>query len=137
LRVLRSNKKWIVLGILVLGLAVGVGVAIATVTATPLVDTVAVRLRIVRSEFTPSADQPEFTSGWHTHPGPVIVQVQEGYLKITQAKCNPNVIGPGETYLETPELPVLATANKAVKWTTSMILPTGAPLATPLPSGPC
>ena len=85
----------------------------------------------------PSANQPEFSSGWHTHPGPVIVQVQEGYFKITQATCHPNVIGPGETYVETPELPVLATANKAVKWTTSMILPASAPLATPVTNPPC
>ena len=99
-------------------------------------DTSSVRLRIVRSEFVPSADQPQFSSGWYTHPGPVIVQVQEGYLKLYQATCEPNVIGPGETYVETPELPVLATANKAVKWTTSMILPVGAAVLTPT-SDPC
>jgi quercetin dioxygenase-like cupin family protein len=138
LHVLRWKKRWIAFAVLVLGGAVGVGFAAATVAATVLHDTHDVRLRIVRSEFVPSADQPTFTSGWHTHPGPVIVQVQEGYLKITQATCNPNVIGPGETYVETPELPVLATANKPVKWTTSMILPDSPPnpLATPA-SSPC
>jgi quercetin dioxygenase-like cupin family protein len=116
--------------------AVGVGVAVATVSTTVLTDTNSVRLRIVRSEFTPSADQLGFSSGWHTHPGPVIVQVQEGYLKITQGTCHPNVIGPGETYVETPELPVLGTADKEVKWTTSFILPVGAAPATPA-SDPC
>jgi quercetin dioxygenase-like cupin family protein len=136
LRVLRSKKRWIVVGILVLAAAVGAGIAVATVTSTILTDTTSVRLRIVRSEFVPSADQPEFTSGWHTHPGPVVVQVQEGYLKLYQATCNPNVIGPGDTFVETPDLPVNATANKAVKWTTSMILPTGAAVSTPTTS-PC
>lgn len=136
MRILRSKKKWIVLGILVIAAAVGVGVAVATVTSTTLTDTTAVRLRIDRSAFTPSADQARFSSGWHTHPGPVIIQVQEGYLKITQGTCHPNVVGPGETYIETPELPVLATANRAAKWTATLIVPAGAALRTPA-SDPC
>jgi hypothetical protein len=116
---------------------IGVGVAIATVTPTVLADTTSVHLRIVHSEFVPSADQPSFTSGWHMHPGPVFVQVQEGELKITQATCHPNVVHAGETYVETPDLPVLATADKPVKWTTSMILPAGAPLSIPVSESPC
>jgi quercetin dioxygenase-like cupin family protein len=136
-RPLRSKTSWIVLAVLALALAVGVGVAAATLTQSVVTDTNSVRLRIVHSDFVPSDDQPEFSSGWHTHPGPVIVQVQQGYLKITQATCNPNVIGPGETYVETPGLAVLATANKEVHWTTSMILPGGVDPATPLASGPC
>jgi len=136
LSVLRSKKKWVVVAVLALAGVVGVGVAVATVTSSILTDTNSVRLRIVRSEFVPSADQSTFTSGWHTHPGPVIVQVQEGYLKLTQGTCHPNVIGPGETYVETPALPVIATANQAVKWTTSMILPVGADVSTPA-SDPC
>jgi quercetin dioxygenase-like cupin family protein len=136
LRILRLKRKWIVLGILVIGASVGVGVAVATVTSTTLADTTAVRLRIDRSVFTPSADQAEFSSGWHTHPGPVIIQVQEGYLKITQGTCHPNVVGPGETYIETAELPVLATANQAARWTATLIVPAGLPLRTNA-SDPC
>ena len=136
MRLSRSTKRWIVVAILVLAGAVGVGVAVATVTSTNLADTTAVRLRIDRSQFVPSEDQPEFNSGWHTHPGPVIIQVQEGYLKITQATCHPNVVGPGETYVETAQLPVLATANKAVTWTATLIVPAGAPLRTPA-GDPC
>jgi hypothetical protein len=136
LRTLWLKKKWIVLGILVIGASVGVGVAVATVTSTTLADTTAVRLRIDRSVFMPSADQPAFSSGWHTHPGPVIIQVQEGHLKITQGTCHPNVVGPGETYIETAELPVLATANQAAKWTATLIVPAGLPLRTNA-SDPC
>jgi hypothetical protein len=62
-----------------------------------------------------------------THPGPVIVQVQEGYLKITQATCHPNVIGPGETYIETPGVPVFAEADHAATWTITEILPDSHP----------
>jgi quercetin dioxygenase-like cupin family protein len=136
LRLLGSNKKWIVLAILVVAATVGVGVAVATVTSTNLADTTAVRLRIDRTVYTPSADQPEFSSGWHTHPGPVIIQVQSGHLKLTQGTCHPNVVGPGETYVETPELPVLATANKAATWTATLIVPVGAALRTNA-SDPC
>ena len=132
----RSKKRWVVLATVVVALAIGAGIAVATVTSTVLSDTETARLRIVQSEFVPSADQPRFTSGWHTHPGPVIVQVQEGYLRLTQATCAPHVIGPGETYIETPELPIVATAIGRVKWTTSMILPPGAPVATPA-ANPC
>jgi ferric-dicitrate binding protein FerR (iron transport regulator) len=131
-----GSRRWIVLAIFLLGAGVGVGVAVATVTSTNLVDTTSVRLRIDRTHFVPSSDQPTFSSGWHTHPGPVIIQVQEGYLKITQATCHPNVIGPGETYIETAELPVVATANQEASWTATLIVPAGAPLRTNA-SDPC
>jgi hypothetical protein len=144
LRVLRSKKRWIVLGVMGVAAAVVVGVAVATVTSTVLSDTHPaggsaneVRLRVVRSEFVPSADQPTFSSGWHTHPGPVIFQVQEGRFKITQGPpCRTTNVGPGETYVETPEFPVLATTKRAAKWTTSFILPANKPLLSPA-SDPC
>jgi quercetin dioxygenase-like cupin family protein len=131
-------RKWIALGVIGVAAAVVVGVAVATVTSTVLTDTHPaggpaneVRLRIVRSEFVPSADQPTFSSGWHTHPGPVIFQVQEGRFKITQGPpCRTTTLGPGETYIETPEFPVLARARQAAKWTTSFILAANRPLLT-------
>ena len=136
MRLFRSKRRWLVFGAVAAIGAVSVGIAVATVVSTNLVDTTSVRLRIDRSVFSPSADQPEFSSGWHSHPGPVIIQVQEGYLKITQGTCHPNVVGPGETYVETAQLPVLATANKAAKWTATLIVPAGVPLRTDV-SDPC
>ena len=129
-------RKWMVLGVIGLAAAVVVGAAIATATSTVLTDTHPaggpaneVRLRVVRSEFAPSADQPTFSSGWHKHPGPVIFQVQEGRFKITQGPpCHTTIVRPGETYIETPELPVLARATRAAKWTTSFILAANKPL---------
>ncbi len=53
--------------------------------------------------------------------------MQEGYLKSTQNTCHPNFIGPGETYIETPGVPVIAEANKAAKWTSTLILLNSAP----------
>lgn len=144
LHILRSKNRWIVLGVLAVAASLGVGVAVATVTSTVLTDTHPaggsaneIRLRIVRSEFVPSSDQPTFSSGWHTHPGPVIFQVQEGRFRITQGPpCRTTTLGPGETYVETPEFPVLATAKRAGKWTTSFILPANKPLLSPA-SNPC
>jgi quercetin dioxygenase-like cupin family protein len=142
MRAFRPNKKG-VLALVMLAAAVGVGVAVATVTATVLADTHPaggppneVRLRVVRSEFVPSADQPTFSSGWHTHPGPVIFQVQKGHFKITQTTCRPTDVGPGETYLETPGVPILATTKRPATWTTSLIVPADKPLASPA-ADPC
>jgi hypothetical protein len=142
-RVFRS-KKWLIAAAVGVVASVGVGVALATVTSTVLSDTHPaggsaneVRLRVVRNQFVPSADQPTFSSGWHTHPGPVFFQVQEGRVKISQGPpCRTTRLGPGETYVEIPEHPVVATAKRAAKWTTSYIVPADKPLMTPV-ADPC
>lgn len=106
-------------------------------TSNTLTDTNAVRLKIAHMEFVPSADQPEFSSGWHTHPGPVIVQVQEGEFKVFQGGCTPNIVRAGETYIEVPEVPALVTAKRAVEWTTTLIRDDTKLDRTNLPSSPC
>jgi len=116
------SKKWAVLVAFVVGGAIGAGIGIAATTTTLVSDTNVVRERIARI-----STDGGFNSGWHIHPGPVIVQVQEGYLKITQNTCNPTVVGPGETYIETPGQPVIAEANHAVNWTITEILPDSHP----------
>ena len=117
-----SRKWWLVLGALVLGGAMGAGIASAITSTNVVADTNTVRERIA----TITTDG-NFNSGWHIHPGPVIVQVQSGYLKITQHTCNPNVIGPGETYIETPGVPVDAAAKHATTWTITVIFPDSHP----------
>jgi quercetin dioxygenase-like cupin family protein len=94
-------------------------------------DTSNVRLRIIQSTF-----DEGFDSGWHTHPGPVIVQVQEGLFKIYQGGCEPKVVHEGETFVEVPLVPVRAIAKGRIRWTTSQILPLGEPPQTPAAS-PC
>ena len=116
------SKKWAVLVAFVVGGGIGAGIAIAATTTTLVSDTNVVRERIARI-----STDGSFNSGWHIHPGPVIVQVQKGYLKITQNTCNPTVVGPGETYIETPGQPVIAEANNAVNWTITEILPDSHP----------
>jgi hypothetical protein len=119
-------KRLIVLATAALATAVGVGVASAVVASTILADTNVVREKIVRTQFTPSADQPTFASGWHMHPGLAISQVQEGELIVTQ-NCRSTKLGPGQTLVEVPYLPVNASANRAAKWTTTFILADSAP----------
>ena len=138
------SKKWLILIAIGVAACVGGGVALATVTSTEISDTHPaggpadeVRMRIDRFDFVPSADEPTFSSGWHTHPGPVIFQVQEGRMKVTQGPpCRTTKLGPGETYVEIPEHPVLATAKRAAKWTATFLLSADKPLFTPT-DDPC
>ena len=127
----RPNKRIALAVAMLVLVACSVGIAVAAVTSQQvLTDTTSVRLRIVRT----AADG--FDSGWHEHPGPAIVQVQEGYFKIYQRSCAPTIVAPGETYVEVPNLPVRAVANGEIKWTTTLIIPSGEPPLTPVES-PC
>ncbi len=130
----RSRKAYVFAGVaLVAALAAGVAIAGSNVIR----DTTNLRLRIIQSEF---ADG--FDSGWHMHPGPVIVQVQKGYFKIYQGlpgergTCEPTIVQAGESYLEIPFVPVRAVARDEIQWTTSQILPAADPPATVVPD-PC
>jgi quercetin dioxygenase-like cupin family protein len=85
----------------------------------------------------------DFDSGWHSHPGPAIVQVQAGDFKIYQGSCQPTVVQKGETYIEVPGVPVRAVADGPVEWTTTLVIPgpfAGAPAPpaqTNLSTSPC
>lgn len=127
-RLLRGRKART--GMMLLG-GLGLGVGIAMAASVVVVDTNNVRLRVVQSAF-----EEGFDSGWHTHPGPVIVQVQEGMFKIYQGGCVPKIVHEGETLVEVPLVPVRAIAKGPIKWTTSQILPMTEPPQTPAPV-PC
>jgi quercetin dioxygenase-like cupin family protein len=127
MQLLRSRRTLV--GVVIASGALGAGIAVAA--STVITDTTDVRLRVIQSEF---ADG--FDSGWHTHPGPVIVQVEAGSFKMYQGSCQPTVVQKGETYVEVPLVPIRAVATRAVKWTTSQILPVGPPAQTPVAS-PC
>ena len=44
---------------------------------------------------------PDGSSGWHTHPGPAVVNVIEGELAVTNAgDCVTRTYGPGEAWLD-------------------------------------
>ncbi len=129
------SKRFGLIAAVPLALVIFAGVALAGITFTSnSTDTTAVHLTITQNK----ADN--FYSGWHTHPGPVIVQVQEGYLKFYHGvqNCAPNVVGPGEFDIETPLVPVLAVAKGHVEWTTTLIRDDTKPGRTNLtPPFPC
>jgi hypothetical protein len=132
---LRSRRAYVLAGVVLVVAAIGVGVAVAA--STVVRDTTNVRLRVIQSEFANG-----FDSGWHMHPGPVIVHVQRGYFKIYQGlpgvegTCEPTVVRKGETYLEAPFVPIRAVAKGEIQWTTSQILPASDSPATPV-DNPC
>jgi hypothetical protein len=121
-----SWKAIALLGASALTLAVSsVGIALAATAPTQkaIVDEYGnIRLRIVESDYTPTAADPVYDSGWHTHPGPAIVQVKAGTFDITQVGCTPTKVGPGQTFIEIPNTPVRAVSEGAIKWTTTLLL---------------
>jgi hypothetical protein len=119
----RRNKRLAVLVILVTGLvALGASMALAGVVSQqvlfpPSGNSSPANIRIVHTV----AD--DFDSGWHTHPGPAIVQVQEGQFKIYQQGCEPKIVNKDETFVEVPGVPVRAVAKGQIEWTTTLVIP--------------
>ena len=140
MRVPRSTRGLLALGIILVVGAVGVGVAGAMVVSTVLADTNVVRERIFHTDFTPSLDQPSFDSGWHIHPGVAIVQVQQGAFQVYQGSCTPRTVSAGDTFIEILYEPVRAVATGRIVWTTTLITNQGdlplIPLAAYSPSNP-
>jgi quercetin dioxygenase-like cupin family protein len=70
---------------------------------------------------------------WHTHPGPVLVIVDEGVLTVTTARdCVARDYGPGETYIEQGPGDVLKVANETHEDTVIYALFFELPAAGPL-----
>ena len=122
-------KKAIVLATVLFGFVVVAAASVALASHVP--GSVSAEVLITRT-----GDPDGLDSGWHTHPGPVIVQVEEGYFKLYQGSCAPKIIGPGETYVEVPNMPVRAVSKDAITWTTTLIIPDSAAPRTNV-SGPC
>jgi quercetin dioxygenase-like cupin family protein len=130
--VLRSKRAVALVAAIVVaaGLA-AVGIS-AVLSQTVVVDGTNIHFRVVRTVAN------DFDSGWHTHPGLAIVQVQQGSLQITQAgSCTAKTVGAGETYIEVPYTPVRAVATGFVSWTTTFLVHYEEPVLTPLTTSPC
>jgi len=131
MRVLRSKRGIVTLACTVVAAAVLAGTALSgLISQTIIRDSTNVHLRVVRSV----ADA--YDSGWHTHPGPAIVQVQEGSFQITQGSWTPVTVSACQTFVEVPWLPVRAIAPGRVVWTTTLVGPYEDALLTPTTS-PC
>jgi quercetin dioxygenase-like cupin family protein len=72
---------------------------------------------------------PGASSGWHSHPGVVLVAVQSGTVTVYHADCNPTQYGAGQAFVEVGDHAVLVrnnTTSNAVLYV-SLIVPKSAP----------
>jgi hypothetical protein len=78
-----------------------------------------------------------FTSGWHHHNGPIIVNVTAtggGSLTFySPDNCTGTIVGPGQAYIESTGDPILARneSGTTATWITTQIIPVGAALIVP------
>jgi quercetin dioxygenase-like cupin family protein len=74
--------------------------------------------------------QPHGNSGWHFHPGVVIVVVESGQVTTHDANCQTRTYGPHESFVESGTTPFMVsneseTANAVVYAT--LVAPAGSP----------
>ena len=130
--VLGSRTKFAVLAV-VLGSAVWAAVAVAGIWQTSVSqDSTNVRLRVVQNT------AGNFDSGWHIHPGLVIVTVKKGTVSFTTAvSCTTKTYSAGDSFVEGSYVPGRAVALGEFWWTATYILAYGDPLAVPVSENPC
>jgi quercetin dioxygenase-like cupin family protein len=78
------------------------------------------------------ADAGGFDSGWHIHPGLVIVHVEEGSLQFYQGSCTPRTLTVGDVIVEMPWKEVRLVAPGRAAWRTTIFVPNGQELSIPL-----
>ncbi|TMM25714.1 MAG: hypothetical protein E6F95_01315 [Actinobacteria bacterium] len=88
-----------------------------------------------------NAGAPGFTSGWHYHTGPVIVNVTAGELTFyAPDNCAGTTVTAGHAYIESTGSPILAHNESAIDtatWITTQIIPVGAATKVDLATGFC
>jgi hypothetical protein len=67
-----------------------------------------------------------WTSGWHSHHGPVLVAISSGSLRITSGDCSSTTVSANQVFVERPGIHYQATALSAAEWYTTMLMPAGA-----------
>lgn len=81
--------------------------------------------------------QPGGTSGWHGHPGAVLVVVESGTFTRYDARCNARVYTAGQSFVEGPEVAMVRnTGSEPAESLVTYLVPSGSPLRTDAAS-PC
>jgi quercetin dioxygenase-like cupin family protein len=74
--------------------------------------------------------QPQGNSGWHYHPGVVLVVVESGHVTTHDANCQTKTYGPGQAFVESGNTPFMvsndSTTDVAVDYAT-VVSPAGGP----------
>ena len=124
----RRSRRLLVLLAALISAAVVVAVAVAAVTRQTYAEGDNLSYRFERIV----SDAGGFDSGWHIHPGLVVVSVQAGSLQFYQGSCTPKAFGPGETIIEAPWQPVRVVTTGSAAWTVTLFIPTGNEFSIPL-----
>ena len=127
------SKKSIALVAAVLGAAAVAAGGLAGIWNTTVSqDTNNVRMRVVQNT------AGNFDSGWHYHPGLVVVHVQKGSVAFTTAiSCTTKTYSAGDSFVEDPYVAGHAVALGEFNTTVTYIVGYGSPLAVPVTGNPC
>lgn len=84
---------------------------------------------------------PGSASGWHTHPGPVFIQVKSGTMTFYQSDdptCSPQVLTQGQGFLDFGEHAHIAVnrSDAPAENVVTYFAPPGVPLKVPAPQPP-
>lgn len=91
-----------------------------------------IRLRVVQNT------AGNFDSGWHYHPGLVVVNVKKGEVAFTDGgSCTTKTYKAGDSFIEAPFVPGRAVALGEFFWTATYIINAEEPLAVPVATSPC
>jgi quercetin dioxygenase-like cupin family protein len=144
-RLLHLKKKWVAatVGVAVAGTfaAVALGTGALGFTSTPLVtanfnDTIHLNsdrikfqtkdptvVRVAAITFDAGG-----TSGWHHHPGFVIVTVKTGSVTVWKSDCSQRTYGAGSAFIETGDEPGLVTSTSGETGYVTYVVPNVSPL---------
>ena len=127
------SRYFIALVAALLGAAAVASIGIAGLWQTGVsTDTGNVRLRVVQNT------AGNFDSGWHFHPGLVVVSVKKGEVAFTDgASCTTKRYKAGDSFVEAPYTSGRAVALGEFFWTATYIIDGTQPLATAVATSPC
>jgi quercetin dioxygenase-like cupin family protein len=83
--------------------------------------------------------QPHGTSGWHFHPGVVIVVVESGHVTTHDANCETRTYGPHESFVESGSVHMVSNESpteSAVVYAT-LVVRVGSPFRIEATPPPC
>ena len=124
------------------------GVTTILASRAPLSDSVQVNDERIKFQTKDATDflvqtitfQPNGFSGWHYHPGVVMVVVQSGQITTHDENCQTRTYGPHETFVESGTAPFMvsneSSTENAVVFATLMV-PAGSPFRIETDPPPC
>jgi hypothetical protein len=124
----RSRKLLVLLGAVVSAGVLVAATGAAVIFRPTLADGTDLRYRFEKVV----TDASGFDSGWHIHPGLVIVQIESGSVQFTQGSCTAKTYGPGETIFEVPWKAARFVTTGSATWTATFLVPARQQLTVPM-----